>query len=273
MDTNRLSFDHLIQLNRAAEDCHGLTLEFVRDFAEPVESSICDDVTPSRVRERLRHAEEAIKGIRDAITKWDLSPNRGGAIERIAQAIGLSQPIISFGDRSYLTAHEAARETAKQVAAISGRLACKAGDEIAVLAGLENRLKQFSFPDLCARIEGEFWEASKLIEMDEEPDPQHFLGIILGDRKASRLLDGDTLESEEFGNKGQAWKLLTMLVEAGAAGVSCRGISDAFAKPYDRKKEVQELVNKPLRLDIRTIGKNWTLVHIPKPGEKSPGNG
>jgi hypothetical protein len=94
-------------------------------------------------------------------------------------------------------------------------------------------------------------------------EPEPFLGIILGDRKASRLLDGVTLGPVDFGTKSRPWELLTMLVEGGAAGVSCGDVQDKFnGKQYVHKSTLLALVRQ-LRLNVHTDGGTWKLVHLP----------
>ncbi len=143
----------LVKLNQVAEECNGLAFQFVQDFRGR------DSYSYSEAVERLSQARGYLERLAEAITRWDLSPNRWGVIEGIAQAIGLSQPIFSVDERSILTAHEAVREIAKVVLS-TGRPAAPHGDPREALDDLADRLEGFSVSDLSARLEGEFWEAS-----------------------------------------------------------------------------------------------------------------
>ena len=164
-----VSFKDLIDLNQISQTCNGIAVQFVQDFRNP------DSYSYPEATERLRQAAKDLDRLRDAINHWDRATNVGQVLDYVAQAIGLSQQILYVGGRSILTAHEAAREIGKQVVS-AGPLCDPAGDPRDALKALANRLEGLNVSDLSARLEGEFWEASELFEIDEEDEARRLHG-------------------------------------------------------------------------------------------------
>jgi hypothetical protein len=99
-----------------------------------------------------------------------------------------------------------------------------------------------------------------------QPDPAPYLGIELGDRKASRTVGGAFLGPAEFGKSDFPWELFRRLCEAGADGMHVQDIVDELNCPntiYKHKDSMLRIIGcLRLTVDLRSKLGIWRLAAI-----------
>jgi hypothetical protein len=166
----------LIALRDAAECCNGLALEALRHFSKPpLDYGLkgWDRHAPgpkAEVRPWLKSAiESRWSRIKEAIRQWDGVDNISDLLWLLEHAIGLKAKPIFIAGYSYPSAHQAARAFAELVSEKLNSLDGDTNLDIAKNLAIDLRpLRKLHC--LYARIQGEFHEAAKLIESEEQDD-------------------------------------------------------------------------------------------------------
>lgn len=145
-------FDRLLALTDAAQDCNHLAREFIDDFGCIPEFSRDSLAAQGQARERMSYADAHIKGIKQAIKRWDEASDSLCWVSLPQATQGL--PVFSVDGRTYTTAYEAARNLAD-----------------AVLVRYR-RIEGFDDTELCRNLAGELFD----LAIDETPDFRGFIG-------------------------------------------------------------------------------------------------
>jgi len=93
------------------------------------------------------------------------------------------------------------------------------------------------------------------------PDGAQYLDITLGDREATRIVDGEAL-AVEFGKKEKAWELFRALVEVGNKGIHRRELDGAIGGSLDKHKKTLLDLLEELKLDVDLERGMWTLIPL-----------
>lgn len=94
--------------------------------------------------------------------------------------------------------------------------------------------------------------------------PDQYLGIVLGDREATRIVNGKEI-TIPFGDKAKPWELLKLLVDAGEQGIHRREVEDSLQVAPDKHKRTLLDLIEELKLDIDLDNGIWTLAELGMP--------
>ena len=105
------------------------------------------------------------------------------------------------------------------------------------------------------------WTAARILGTQSGADngaTETYLDITLGDREASRFVDGQEYEIG-FDRKIKPWELFKFLIEAGEGGIHRRDLEDLVGGSIDTHKATLLRLVEELRLDIDLSNGIWTL--------------